>query len=125
MWLRPLPRREGVTSAIMSSVNLNAFDFIDDNNQHFIDEKIQSTIDDALLMNKNRKDATRKRWRRRGKDGRRGGKLTVQQIQTSKIWVRYFQSRDTSPVSGASPGFQKKSGTASRRIDIEGCIFHK
>jgi len=55
MLLRPLPRREGVTSVIMSSVKLNAFDFIDDNNQHFIDEQIQSTIDDSLLMHKNRK----------------------------------------------------------------------
>jgi hypothetical protein len=39
----------------MSSVKLNAFDFIDDNNQHFIDEQIQSTIDNSLLMHKNRK----------------------------------------------------------------------
>jgi hypothetical protein len=39
----------------VSSVKLNAFDFIDDNNQHFIDEQIQSTIDDSLLMHKIRK----------------------------------------------------------------------
>ena len=68
MWLRPLPRREGVTSVIMSSVNLNAFDFIDDNNQHFIDEQIQSTIDDALLMHKNRK-------MQRGKGGEDEGRM--------------------------------------------------